>query len=114
MLYMSVTSLTAFIVAFAVIMSTMVMAAFERTREIGTLRAIGADARTILATVFVEIVMLADEPTGNLDSVTGEEIIGLLEQLHRAGQTIILVTHNAAVAARADLVLHLKDGALAA
>jgi putative ABC transport system permease protein len=58
MLYMSVMSLTAFVVAFAVIMSTMVMAVFERTREIGTLRAIGADARTILVTVFAEIVIL--------------------------------------------------------
>lgn len=58
MLYMSVMSLTAFIVTFAVIMSTMVMAVFERTREIGTLRAIGAHARTILATVFAEILIL--------------------------------------------------------
>lgn len=58
MLYMSVMSLTAFIVALAVIMSTMVMAVFERTREIGTLRAMGADARTILATIFAEIVIL--------------------------------------------------------
>lgn len=58
MLYMNVMSLTAFIVALAVIMSTMLMAVFERTREIGTLRAIGAHARTILATVFAEILFL--------------------------------------------------------
>lgn len=55
-------------------------------------------------------LLLADEPTGNLDSVTGEGIIALLQEVHRGGQTIVLVTHNAAIAAQAERVLYLKDG----
>ena len=57
-------------------------------------------------------ILLADEPTGNLDSATGMEIVGLLERLNRAGQTVVLVTHNMQVARRAGRVLHLHDGRL--
>ncbi len=57
-------------------------------------------------------VLLADEPTGNLDSVTGEEIAGLLDELHRDGRTVVLVTHNAALARRAERVVHVGDGRL--
>ena len=56
------------------------------------------------------LVILADEPTGNLDSVTGEEIMELVIGLHRAGKTVILVTHDADVAANAQRVIHLADG----
>ena len=59
MVYMSMMSVTAFVVAVAVIMSTMVMAVSERTREIGTLRAIGASPRLILATILAEILVLS-------------------------------------------------------
>ncbi len=59
MFYMGTMSLTAFIVAVAVIMSTMVMAVMERTREIGTLRALGASRRLILGTILAEILMLS-------------------------------------------------------
>ena len=55
-------------------------------------------------------LVLADEPTGNLDSRTGEEIIALFEVLHKAGNTVLLVTHEAAVAAHADRVLEIRDG----
>ncbi len=55
-------------------------------------------------------VILADEPTGNLDSATGEEIMGLLDALNRAGRTIIMVTHEADIAAHAHRVLRLRDG----
>ena len=55
-------------------------------------------------------ILLADEPTGNLDSKTGIEIMGLFERLHKAGNTIILVTHEADVAAYAYRSIHIRDG----
>ena len=55
-------------------------------------------------------VILADEPTGNLDAKTGEEIVGLLEELNREGKTVLLVTHNPALAARAGRQITLADG----
>ena len=58
-------------------------------------------------------ILLADEPTGNLDSATGEEIMKLFEQLHDAGQTIVLVTHESDIAAHALRQIHLRDGLIA-
>jgi putative ABC transport system ATP-binding protein len=55
-------------------------------------------------------ILLADEPTGNLDSATGEEIMSLFEALYRNGQTIVLVTHESDIAAHARRQVHLKDG----
>jgi len=57
-------------------------------------------------------ILLADEPTGNLDSGTSEEILGLFEALYEDGQTIVLVTHEADIAAHARRQVHLKDGRL--
>ena len=57
-------------------------------------------------------ILLADEPTGNLDSATSEEILGLFEALYEGGQTIVLVTHEADIAAHARRQVHLKDGRL--
>ena len=56
------------------------------------------------------LMILADEPTGNLDSKTGQEILGLMDRLNQGGKTIILVTHDPHTAARARRVVHMKDG----
>jgi putative ABC transport system ATP-binding protein len=58
-------------------------------------------------------IILADEPTGNLDSRTSEEIMALFHRLHAEGQTIIMVTHEPDIAAHADRVVMLKDGVIA-
>jgi putative ABC transport system ATP-binding protein len=57
-------------------------------------------------------LLLADEPTGNLDSATGLEIIGLFEQLHLAGHTLCLVTHEATLAARCPRAIRISDGVI--
>ena len=58
-------------------------------------------------------IILADEPTGNLDSVTGEEIMKLLDKLHAEGNTIILVTHERDIAAYAHRIISIRDGKIA-
>ena len=55
-------------------------------------------------------IILADEPTGNLDSKTGEEIIALFKRLHAAGNTLVLITHEADVAVHAERVVQIRDG----
>ena len=57
-------------------------------------------------------VLLCDEPTGNLDAETTEQIVATLEDLHRAGMTVVIVTHDPDVAARASRSLRLADGVL--
>ncbi|MFN8647823.1 MAG: ABC transporter ATP-binding protein [Gemmatimonadales bacterium] len=56
------------------------------------------------------LILLADEPTGNLDSTNGEAVMGLLQELHRGGATICMVTHDPRYAAHADRPIHLFDG----
>jgi putative ABC transport system ATP-binding protein len=58
-------------------------------------------------------IVLGDEPTGNLDSKTGEEIMTLFENLHKQGNTIILVTHENDIAQHAHRVIHIRDGKIA-
>jgi putative ABC transport system ATP-binding protein len=64
------------------------------------------------AVVTEPAVLCADEPTGNLDSVTGEDVLKILRAMADAGQTVVLVTHEARVAAFADRVVRLVDGTL--
>ena len=58
-------------------------------------------------------ILLADEPTGNLDSATGNEIMALFHELHDSGQTIVLVTHEHDIAVHAHRQIHLLDGNIA-
>jgi putative ABC transport system ATP-binding protein len=72
----------------------------------------GQQQRVAIARSLVNdpLMILADEPTGNLDSKTGQEVLELIDRLNGAGKTIILVTHDDRVAGRAHRILHMKDG----
>ncbi len=59
-------------------------------------------------------LLLADEPTGNLDTASGAEVLGVLHELHASGVTIVLITHDADVAASADREVRVRDGRIAA
>jgi len=99
----------------------------RRERALGRLRAVGLEPRAAhrpdqlsggerqraalaRATVLDPKLLLADEPTGNLDTVSGRHVLEILEQMNAAGLTLIVVTHDPAVARRARRVLVLKDG----
>jgi putative ABC transport system ATP-binding protein len=72
----------------------------------------GQQQRVALARALVNrpAVLLADEPTGNLDSASAREVMDLIRRYHAQGQTIVLVTHDPRVAASADRVIHMRDG----
>jgi putative ABC transport system ATP-binding protein len=72
----------------------------------------GQQQRVAIARSLVNdpLMILADEPTGNLDSRTGQEVLELIDSLNQQGKTIVLVTHDEEVAARAHRVIHMKDG----
>lgn len=72
----------------------------------------GEKQRVAIARALVNCpsIILADEPTGNLDSKTGQDIMKMIDKLHDEGNTIILVTHEAEIARYAKRVIHLKDG----
>jgi putative ABC transport system ATP-binding protein len=72
----------------------------------------GQQQRVAIARALINrpAVLLADEPTGNLDSQSAREVLGLMRRHHEHGQTIVLVTHDARVASAADRVIHMRDG----
>ena len=72
----------------------------------------GQQQRVSIARALVRTppVILADEPTGALDSHTGREVLGLLQQLHKQGHTVVLITHDNSIAVQADRIIRLEDG----
>ena len=88
----------------------------DRTEHRPTELSGGQQQRVAVARALVTdpALILADEPTGNLDSVSTADVLGLLDELHAAGRTIVLITHEADVAARAGRVARIRDGMLVA
>lgn len=72
----------------------------------------GQQQRAAIARALINdpLIVLADEPTGNLDTATGETILGIFEELRKQGRTIILVTHEPDVAQRCDRIITMRDG----
>jgi putative ABC transport system ATP-binding protein len=72
----------------------------------------GQQQRVAIARALVNdpLIILADEPTGNLDSASGTEILNLFDELHRQGTTLIMVTHDEDIAHRANRAIRLRDG----
>ena len=84
----------------------------DRTKHLPNELSGGQRQRVAIARALVNdpAILLADEPTGNLDTKTGYEIMQLFDEVHRAGNTIILVTHEADIAEYAERVVHVRDG----
>jgi putative ABC transport system ATP-binding protein len=86
----------------------------ERARHLPSALSGGQRQRVAIARALANkpAVVLADEPTGNLDSAATTEVLRLFEQLHADGQTLVFVTHDERIAATADRLLTMRDGAL--
>ena len=84
----------------------------DKARHLPAMLSAGQQQRVAIARALANEpdILLMDEPTGNLDSAAEAELLTLLGELHQAGKTLLMVTHNPAVAQRAERVLHVKDG----
>jgi putative ABC transport system ATP-binding protein len=96
------------------VLEEMLTGNFQTPSDYPSQTCVGQRQRVAVARALVTepSVLLADEPTGNLDSETSGEIMGLFAELHRAGHTIIIVTHEADIAEHAARVISLHDGAV--
>ncbi len=84
----------------------------DRAKFLPTQLSGGQRQRVAIARALVAdpLVVLADEPTGNLDSASARDVLRLFDQLHQAGQTLVIVTHDARIAATADRMISMSDG----
>jgi putative ABC transport system ATP-binding protein len=115
MLPLSITGLKDREMAEKAIGSLRKMGLEEHARKLPSQLSGGQQQRVAIARAIVNDppIILADEPTGNLDSKTGEDIFSLFEDLNRAGQTVLIVTHNRELAARTRRIISLRDGLVA-